>query len=78
MSAMSKSYSKLLINEMVVKIQGAGWHETQWDLIMMACLSFKERTETVWRDLVESVGLKIVKIWRDVRAVESIVEVELP
>ncbi|MCJ1312716.1 hypothetical protein MMC25_006392 [Agyrium rufum] len=33
-SAMKKGYSKILINEMVVSDVGAGWTETQWDLLM--------------------------------------------
>ena len=76
-TAMKKGYSKIIINEMVVKNEGAGWTETQWDMTMMVCLSSKERTETQWRELIKPVGLKVVKIWRNVSAIESIIEVEL-
>ena len=76
-TAMKRGFSKIILNEMVVKDEGAGWTETQWDLTMMACASAKERTEAQWRDLIGSVGLKLVKIWRNMRAVETIIEVEL-
>ncbi|MCJ1314083.1 hypothetical protein MMC25_007763 [Agyrium rufum] len=73
-SAMKKGYSKIIINEMVVPDTGAGWTETQWDLTMMASTSSMERTQQQWHDLLTTAGLKIVKIWTNVTAIESIIE----
>jgi hypothetical protein len=75
--AMKKDYSKILINEIVVPDQGAGWFETSVDLLMMVVHSARERRERDWKALIEGVGLKLVKIWECGDAVEKIVEVEL-
>jgi hypothetical protein len=61
--AMKRGYSKILINENVIPSTNAYWETTSLDIIMMADFASQERTETQWRALVESVGLRIVKIW---------------
>ncbi|KAL2797363.1 S-adenosyl-L-methionine-dependent methyltransferase [Aspergillus keveii] len=75
--AMKRGYSKILINENVIPSTNAYWETTSLDIIMMADFASQERTETQWRSLVESVGLKIVKIWTVRRGVESLIECEL-
>jgi hypothetical protein len=75
--AMKRGYSKILINENVIPSTNAYWETTSLDIIMMADFASQERTETQWRMLVESVGLKIVKIWTVRRGVESLIECEL-
>ena len=60
--AMVRGHSKILINEIVVPDQGAGWYEMGVDMIMMTCLSATERTETEWRNLIESSGLVLSEI----------------
>ncbi|KAL3447643.1 S-adenosyl-L-methionine-dependent methyltransferase [Aspergillus insuetus] len=75
--AMKRGYSKILINENVIPSTNAYWETTSLDIIMMADFASQERTETQWRALVESVGLKIVKIWTVRRGVESLIECEL-
>ncbi|KAK6400874.1 hypothetical protein LTR81_023915 [Elasticomyces elasticus] len=75
--ALTPGYSKILINEVVVPDVGAGWFETGVDTLMMVCHSSTERTETMWRQLIESAGLKITKIWVCGDAVERLMEVEL-
>ncbi|RAL10943.1 S-adenosyl-L-methionine-dependent methyltransferase [Aspergillus homomorphus CBS 101889] len=75
-AAMTPGYSKLLVNENVIPDTGAYWETTSLDLIMMSVGS-GERTEGQWRGLLESAGLRIVKIWAAQRGVESLIECEL-
>ena len=75
--AMHKGYSKLLINERVIPEQGAHWLSTGLDMIMMFLFGAKERTEHDWRQLMQSAGLRIVKIWAFEPAAESLIEVEI-
>ena len=74
---MTKGYSKLLINEFVIPDQGAHWISTGLDIVMMANFSANERTEQNWRELLESAGFKIVKIWTCEPGTESLIEAEL-
>ena len=71
---MERGYSKILINEIVVPDIGAGMHACQVDFTMMAVLAAKERTETDWRNLLESEGLHISKIWTLDQGTESVIE----
>jgi len=41
---------------------------------MMALLSGMERTEIQWRELLESVGLEIVKFWTINKETEGLIE----
>ncbi|KAG7294536.1 hypothetical protein NEMBOFW57_004611 [Staphylotrichum longicolle] len=75
--AMEKGYSRLLIHEHVVSSERPSARVTVLDITMMAFLAAAERTEEQWRDLVESVGLRVVKIWRTVQGTDSIVEAEV-
>ena len=75
--ALKPGHSKILINENVVDDQGADWKITSLDLTMMAMAGSSERTETQWRDLLGSVGLKISGIWKGEGATESLIEVVL-
>ncbi|KAF4445536.1 sterigmatocystin 8-o-methyltransferase [Fusarium austroafricanum] len=75
--AMEPGYSKLLIHESLVSNVKPLARVTTSDITMMACLGAKERTEDEWRQLVEGVGLKVVKIWRPLQSVESVIEAEV-
>lgn len=76
--AMTPGYSKLLINEYVLPDVGVPLYPALLDINMMALLSGMERTETQWKELLASVGLRIVKIWsighEDEALIEAIVE----
>jgi demethylsterigmatocystin 6-O-methyltransferase len=62
--------SLLLIDDMVLPDTGIiPWRAALYDLTMMSALAAKERTETEWYALLESAGLKVIKIWK--YAVES-------
>lgn len=75
--AMEKGYSRLLIHESLVSSVRPLSRVTVSDVTMMACLAAAERSEEQWRALVESAGLRVVRIWRPVQSVESIIEVEV-
>ncbi|OLN82370.1 Demethylsterigmatocystin 6-O-methyltransferase 8 [Colletotrichum chlorophyti] len=76
-AAMKPGYSKLLVNENVLPPTGANWQTTALDLMMMTLFSSRERTEEQWRNLLESAGLRIIKIWSKGEGVESLIECEL-
>lgn len=76
--AMRRGYSKLLIYEIVLPPRGASSLMTTLDLQLMNVVSGLERTEGHWTRLLESCGLRIVGISRHPRAVESVIEAELP
>ncbi|KAH9906185.1 O-methyltransferase-domain-containing protein [Xylariomycetidae sp. FL2044] len=76
-AAMEKGYSKLLIHESLVTDVKPLSRVCVSDITMMACLAAAERTETQWRDLLSSAGLRVVKVWRPVQSVESIIEADL-
>ncbi|KAM0298092.1 hypothetical protein HYE67_001128 [Fusarium culmorum] len=75
--AMEPGYSKLLIHESLISTTKPHARVTTSDITMMACLGAKERTEVEWRQLIESAGLKVLKIWRPLQSVESVIEAEL-
>ncbi|KAH7310078.1 O-methyltransferase-domain-containing protein [Rhexocercosporidium sp. MPI-PUGE-AT-0058] len=75
--AMEKGYSRLLIHESLISSVKPLARVTVSDIKMMACLSAKERTEGEWTGLVEKAGPKVVKIWRPLHSVKSVIEVEL-
>lgn len=60
MTAMGKD-SVLLIDEIVLPNAHVDWHVTSIDLSMMCAFGARERTETQWLEILESVGLKITK-----------------
>ncbi|KAK8084446.1 hypothetical protein PG997_005717 [Apiospora hydei] len=75
--ALRPGYSKLLIHDHVLPETGAQPLATSFDLMMMTCVSGKERSEGQWRDLLSSAGFKIVKFWRSPQAIQGVVEAEL-
>ena len=75
--AMRRGYSRLLIHESLVSSMRPLSRVTVSDITMMACLAAAERSEEQWRALIDSAGLRLVKIWRPVQSVESILEVEV-
>ena len=76
-SGMQKGYSKILINELVVPDQGAGWPLTSMDFMMMALCAVKERAESDWRRLIEDAGLKVTGVWTKTPDSESLIECEI-
>lgn len=52
-------------------------HTTAYDLVMMVMVAGKERNEAKWRELLERVGLEVVRVWKSGGAVQGIVEARL-
>ncbi|KAI1472981.1 putative O-methyltransferase [Daldinia caldariorum] len=75
--AMKKGYSKLLVCDVVIPPSGASTFQTGIDLNMMTLLSAYERTEALWRKLLNDAGYKIIKIWMDHKGYEGLIEAEL-
>ncbi|KAK7215733.1 hypothetical protein V2G26_003736 [Clonostachys chloroleuca] len=76
-NAMEKGYSKLLIHESMLSDEKPAARVATSDITMMACLASQERTETDFSDLLQSVGLRVSKIWRGDLVAESIIEAVL-
>ena len=76
-TAMEPSYSKILINENIVREVSNSWQVTSLDWTMMAMAGSAERTEAQWRELISSAGLRVNGIWTKDPACESLIEVEL-
>ncbi|KAI3395863.1 hypothetical protein diail_800 [Diaporthe ilicicola] len=76
-SALIPGFSKILLNEIVVLDQGADWFSTSVDMLMMVFHSSWERREKQWRELIESAGLRVTRIWPCGGAPEKLIEVEL-
>jgi hypothetical protein len=76
-SALRSGYSRILINDHVVTARGTNPLTASADMVMMAVLASQERTENVWRKLLNDVGLRIVRVWGAPEVVESVIEVAL-
>ncbi|KAL3959864.1 hypothetical protein ACCO45_004981 [Purpureocillium lilacinum] len=61
--AMAPGYSRVLINDVVLRDEGASWRDTSLDWVMMAMLVSRERTESQWRELLAGVGLRMSGVW---------------
>ena len=80
--AMEEGYSKILLREMVVPEKDAHWELTSLDWLLLTCLGGRERTESEWRRLIESVDvdgkrLKVTALWKHVASVDSLLEIEI-
>ena len=63
-AAMKPGYSKILLNESVLPDIGCPSFFAAGDLNMMVLMAGLKRTHRQWVELVESVGLRVVKIWK--------------
>ena len=76
-TALKKGYSRVLLNEIVIKEEKPALAATSMDMMMLAHLGVRERTENDWIILLEQAGLKIVKIYTYAGVAESLIEAEL-
>ncbi|KNG80147.1 O-methyltransferase [Aspergillus nomiae NRRL 13137] len=76
-ASMAPGYSKILINEIDIPKTGAHWEATAMDILITVHLAAGVRTEQQWHQRIESVGLKVAKIWHRVGSVASLIECEL-
>ncbi|POS68819.1 O-methyltransferase [Diaporthe helianthi] len=70
-------YSKVLINDVVIKTTDPDWKTTGEDLAVMMVVGSLERPEARWKRLVSDADLSLVRITSHPAALESIIEVEL-
>ncbi|KAI9658029.1 MAG: hypothetical protein M1821_002689 [Bathelium mastoideum] len=72
--AMTPGYSRLLIEDHIVEDVEASHRAAASDMLMMLILTGKERTRSQWKELVEGVGLRIVKFWEAGRGLQGVIE----
>lgn len=77
-SALTPSYSRVLLNEIVLSEEHPTLAATSMDMMMLAHLAVRERTEADWRAIIMKAGLEVVKIYNYPGVAESVIEVELP
>lgn len=71
---MKPGYSKVLIFEWILPDVGTPLYPALLDINMLALLSGMERTQTQWKELLNSVGLEIVKFWMIDSETEGLIE----
>lgn len=74
---MQEGYSKVLISEVSLPDRNCPLHAAGLDLGMMALHSGMERSERQWTELLNSVGMKLTRVWRDRYGDGSVVEGQL-
>jgi hypothetical protein len=72
-SAMTPGTSRLLVCETVLPATGCSGFESLADISRTTFCSM-QRTEKQWRALLESVGLKVVKVWSPVAGPFGVIE----
>ncbi|OTA91920.1 hypothetical protein M434DRAFT_396864 [Hypoxylon sp. CO27-5] len=75
--AFKKGYSKLLICDVVIPPTGASLYQAVLDVNMMVHISSYERTEAMWKKLLNEAGFEINRICMDARGNEAVIEAEL-
>ncbi|KAI4182951.1 MAG: hypothetical protein L6R41_005685 [Letrouitia leprolyta] len=76
-AAMKPDYSKLLISEFVLPDSDTALFPATLDIQMMGLHAGMERSERQWRNLLDSAGLEVVKIWQVVKGGEAVIEARL-
>jgi hypothetical protein len=76
---MTPGYSKLLIKELLIPDRNAPWALTSLDVNVMQSLSGQERTESQFRNHLESAGFKnkIDGMWGHPNAIDVVIEASL-
>lgn len=75
--SMTPGYSRIILDEIIIPDENAGWFETSVDLLMMEVHSAQERREREWKALVNGVpGLRVKQIWDLEGSVNKVIEVE--
>ncbi|KAK1831000.1 S-adenosyl-L-methionine-dependent methyltransferase [Podospora conica] len=78
-AAMTPGFSRILLNETIIPEKDCPALLAAADITMMSLLAGMERTREQWVALVESAGLRVVKIWQspDFRDLEGVIEAEV-
>jgi hypothetical protein len=75
--ALKRGYSRVLFNEIVVSEEKPTLAATNMDMMMLAHLNVRERTEADWTSLLAKGGLKVIKFHTCPGVAESVIEAEL-
>jgi hypothetical protein len=75
--ALVPGYSRVLLNEIVLSEEHPTLAATSMDMMMMAHLGVRERTETHWKTILDKAGLKFLGIYTYPGVAESVIEAEL-
>lgn len=75
---MQRGYSKILIEEYILPDRNASSIPCMTDLAVMVFCSGMERTRQRWTNLLESVGLRILKFWVREGDGLGVIEADLP
>ncbi|CAN8097784.1 unnamed protein product [Discula destructiva] len=76
-AAFQKGYSRLVVVDVVLPADKASTMQATHDICLMGLLSARERTEEDWTRLLEAGGFRVLKVWKDTRGIESVIEAEL-
>lgn len=74
--AMTRGYSKLIINDIVIPKSGPTLGQVAVDLSMMA-IGAEEKSEEQFKALLASENFKITKVWRGITSADAMIEAEL-
>lgn len=75
--ALQPGYSKLLVTDAVIPDTGASLLHTTLDLAMMV-IAAEEKSEELFRQILQDEGFIIRKVWRSTIGVDSMFEAEIP
>ena len=75
--ALLPGYSRVLLNEIVLSEEQPTLAATSMDMMMLAHLGVRERTEAEWKAIVEKAGLKFLNVYTYPGVAESVIEAEL-
>lgn len=75
--ALRPGYSRVLLNEIVLSEEDPTLAATSMDMMMLAHLGVRERTEAHWKQIIEKAGLAFVKVYNYPGVAESVIEAEL-
>ena len=80
MTAMKPGYSKILLNKPVLPDMDCPSFLAAGDINMMSIMGGMKRMEGQWEELLRSVDLHVVKIWKspNPRNEEAVIEAVLP
>lgn len=72
--AMKQGYSKVIINEFILPDTGCPFYPASLDWVMLGLHASMDRTAGQWRELLETGGFKIDKIWSPPGNGQSVIE----
>lgn len=75
--ALTPGYSRVLLNEIVVSEEHPTLAATSMDMMMLAHMSVRERTEADWKAIIEKAGLTFLGVYTYPGVAESVIEAEL-